>query len=78
MEINASHFITLLILGLFQAVNGSSCKWDILHCDRNEVSCDSKESILLNAKNPMNNEQCLAIKDESKGDYNKYNVSVIF
>ena len=78
MEVNISHFIFMLIVGYPIHVNGSSCKWDILHCDRNEVSCASKESILLNAKNPMNNEQCLAIKDENKGEYKNYQVSVDF
>ena len=58
------------------AVLGSPCKWDVKHCYEDEVSCDENESILLNAKRPLDEEHCLAIKDKDHGDYRNYEIEV--
>ena len=56
-------------------VQGSQCKWDVTDCKRNEISCGETQSILLDAKRPLDNEHCFAIKDKDYGDYRNYEIS---
>lgn len=58
------------------AVQGFSCKWDVFYCTRNEVSCGENDSILLDAKSPLDEEHCFAIKDKDNGDYGNYEIEV--
>ena len=58
------------------SANGNPCKWDVTYCNRNEVSCGERESILLDAKQPLDDEHCFAIKDKDYGDYRNYEVKV--
>ena len=37
-------------------VSGSVCSWKTMNCGRDEVLCDQKESVLLDAKNPQKTE----------------------
>ena len=58
------------------AVEGTTCKWDVMHCDKSEVLCSNDERILLDAKNPLNREHCFAVKDNDYGDFRNYEIKV--
>ena len=68
----------LLHLGvpILIAVEASSGKWDVMNCNQVELSYGDSESILLDAKRPLDEEQCIAIKDQDYGDYNNYEIEV--
>ena len=57
-------------------VEGSLCKWDVMHCNQVEFSCGETKSILLDAKRPLEEEHCIAIEDRDDGDYENYAVEV--
>jgi len=58
------------------AVEASSGKWDVMNCNQVELSYGDSESILLDAKRPLDEEQCIAIKDQDYGDYKNYEIEV--
>ena len=71
------HLLLLfLCLHVHHVVHGSSCKWDVSYCNQVEVSCGEIESILLDAKRPLDEEHCIAIKDKDYGDYRNYEIYV--
>ena len=79
METYEGHSLLLfiiLIIACSRYAEGSACKWDFFHCDRSEASCIPKETVLLNAKKPLADEQCFAIKDLDEGNYRNYEISV--
>ena len=57
------------------AVEASSGKWDVTNCNQVELSCGD-DSILLDAKRPLDEEQCIAIKDQDYVDYKNYEIEV--
>ena len=57
-------------------VYASLCKWDVSNCNQIEVSCGDKESVLLDAKRPLDEDHCIAIKDKDYGDYTNYEIDV--
>ena len=61
---------------LFDDVAGSTCSWDVFHCDQEEFLCNEEERILLNSKQPLNREHCLAIKDNKEEKFSNYAVEV--
>ena len=73
-------FLLRLVLMLFNQwasnVVGSSCSWDVLHCDQEEFLCNKEESILLNSKRPLDREHCLAIKKTKEEKFRNYVVEV--
>ena len=60
----------------FGMVSGSSCSWNVLHCDQEEFLCSEEESILLDSKVPPKHEHCLAIKDAKEGKFKNYAIEV--
>ena len=60
----------LVVAGIFAS------KWDVMNCNEAEVSSGNIESILLDAKRPLEEEQCIAIKDKDYGDYRNYEIEV--
>ena len=58
------------------AVEATSGKWDVMNCNQAEVSAGDNESVLLDAKRPLDEEQCIAIKDQDYGDYKNYAIEV--
>ena len=71
------HFsVLILVMQVQLSVQGSPCKWDVTQCNRNEVSCGENESILLDAKRPLDDEHCFAIRDKDNGDYRNYEINV--
>ena len=54
----------------------SASKWDVVNCNEAEVSSGDIESILLDAKRPLDEEQCIAINDKDYGDYRNYEIEV--
>ena len=68
--------ICIQIAICLRVVSGSVCSWKALHCDRDEVLCDEKESVLLDAKNPQNTDHCFAIRDTTLGKFRNYDVEV--
>ena len=57
-------------------VEASSGKWDVMNCNQVEFSWGDSESILLDAKTPLDEEQCIAINDKDYGNYNHYVIEV--
>ena len=60
----------------FGMVSGSSCSWNVLHCDQEEFRCSEEESLLLDSKIPPKHEHCLAIKDTKEGNLKNYAIEV--
>ena len=70
-------FVVLINIAVgIHVVFGSVCSWKAMHCDRDEVLCDEKESVLLDAKNPQNTEHCFAIRDKTIGKFSNYEIEV--
>ena len=69
-------FFSLFGIPFFIAVEASSGKWDVMNCNQVELSYGDSESILLDAKRPLDDEHCFAIKDKDNGDYRNYEVKV--
>ena len=65
-----------LVIHFLDVVEASSSKWDVMNCRQNEVSSGDNEIILLDAKRPLDEEQCIAIKDQDYGDYKNYVIEV--
>ena len=68
--------LTFIIFGIVRDVFGSTCSWDVYHCDQEEFLCNKEESILLNSKRPLNREHCIAIKNTKEGKFNNYAIDV--
>ena len=66
-------FIAFCVYCNHAEAQGTSCKWDVMHCDKSEVSCSDSESVLLDSKNPLNAEHCFALKDNDNGDFYMHN-----
>ena len=66
--------VCIHIANCFIIVSGSVCSWKAIHCDRDEIPCDQKESVLLDAKNPQKTEHCFAIRDTSLGKFRNYEI----
>ena len=47
-----------------------------MHCNQVEFSYGEDESVLLDAKIPLDEEHCIAIKDRDYGDYKNYKIEV--
>ena len=69
-------FIAFCVYGNQAEAQVTSCKWDVMHCDKSEVLCSKDESILLDSKNPLNAEHCFAIMDYDNGDFRNYEIQV--
>lgn len=70
------HIIWLFLsFGAYDA-SESGCSWSTFHCDRTEVLCKDRISVLLNAKNPLDQDHCLAINDEDNEKFRSYEVEV--
>jgi len=65
-----------LVSQVLVEIEASSTKWDVMNCNQAEVSSGDIESILLDAKRPLDEEQCIAINDKDYGDYNNYEIEV--
>ena len=77
MRIGLHVFFFNLVFQVQIAIQGTPfCKWDVTYCSRNEVSCGENESIFLDAKRPLDEEHCFAIKDKDSGDYKNYEIGV--
>ena len=77
--LNTGWYLVFLYLGVpaqIEVQGSLSCKWDVTYCNRNEFSCADEESIFLDAKRPLDEEHCFAIKDEDNGDYKNYEIEV--
>ena len=48
--------VCIHIANCFIIVSGSVCSWKAIHCDRDEIPCDQKESVPLDAKNHQKTE----------------------
>ena len=71
------NLITIFIIfGIVRDVFGSTCSWDVYHCDQEEFLCNKEESILLNSKRPLNREHCIAIKNTNEEKFNNYAIEV--
>ena len=68
--------LTFIIFGIVRDVFGSTCSWDVYHCDQEEFLCNKEESILLNSKRPLNREHCIAIKNTKEGKFDNYAIDV--
>ena len=71
--------VSFFLYFLIQAqivVQGISSKWDVVNCDRNEISLGENESVLLDTTRTIDQEHCFAIKDEDNGDYMEYMIEV--
>ena len=68
--------IWVVLTFTFCDASGNSCSWTTFHCDRDEVLCDEQESVLLNAKNPLQQEHCLAIEDKDYEKFQSYAIEV--
>lgn len=54
----------------------TTCSWDVMHCDREEILCNAEESILLDSKRPLPRTHCFAIKDLDEGRHRNYEIGV--
>ena len=70
------YLILQLGIQVLVVVEASSGKWDVMNCNQAEVSAGDNESVLLDAKRPLDEEQCIAIKDQDYGDYKNYAIEV--
>ena len=66
--------VCIHIANSIPTVSGSVCSWKTMNCGRDEVLCDQKESVLLDAKNPQKTEHCFAIRDASLGKFRNYEI----
>ena len=71
-----SVILTFIIFGIVPDVLGSTCSWDVYHCDQEEFLCNKEESILLNSKRHLNREHCIAIKNTNEGKFSNYAIDV--
>ena len=76
MHLGVQYLILQLGIQGLVVVEASSGKWDVMNCNQAEVSYGDYESILLDAKRPLDEEQCIAIKDQDYGDYKNYALEV--
>ena len=75
METLKMNLVSIFVFALaVHTVSGSTCSWDILHCDQEE--CNAEGSILLNSKRPLNREHCLAIKNSKEEKFQNYAIEV--
>ena len=75
MHLVLQYLFLQLSISVLAAVEASSGKWDVMNCNQVELSCGD-DSILLDAKRPLDEEQCIAIKDQDYGDYKNYEIEV--
>ena len=76
MHLILQYLFLQLSISALAIVEASSGKWDVMNCNQVELSYGDSESILLDAKRPLDEEQCIAIKDQDYGDYNNYVIEV--
>ena len=69
--------LSISVLANVEGKSKSSGKWDVTNCNQVELTCGD-DSILLDAKRPLDEEQCIAIKDQDYGDYKNYEIEVDF
>ena len=70
------NFIAFCVYCNQAEAQATSCKWDVMHCDKSEVLCSGGEQILLDSKNPLHADHCFAIKDNDNGDFRNYEIQV--
>ena len=75
MHLALQYLILQLGIQVLVVVEASSGKWDVMNCNQVELSCGD-DHILLDAKRPLDEEQCIAIKDQDYGDYKNYVIEV--
>ena len=76
MHLGLQILVLQLVIQVLVVVESSSTKWDVMNCNQVEVSSGDIESILLDAKRPLDEEQCIAINDKDYGDYKNYEIEV--
>ena len=77
MRLALQYLFLLQSISVIVAVEASPGKWDVTNCNQVELTCGD-DSILLDAKRPLDEEQCIAIKDQDHGDYRNYEIEVDF
>ena len=70
------HIVWLFLIYQYCAASDSGCNWSTFHCDRDEILCKGQESVLLNAKFPLDEEHCFAINDDHHEKFRSYEVEV--
>ena len=65
-----------LVAKMFCVASCSTCNWDVMHCDREEILCKPEESILLDSKRSLPRKHCFAIKDRNEGRHQNYEIGV--
>ena len=75
--------IVLALSFVWAACSEDSFKWDIINCDKaevthNDASDRGSEKILLDAANKLSNMtgHCVAIKDRAYGEFSNYEIRV--
>ena len=76
MHLGLQILVLQLVIQVLVVVESSSTKWDVMNCNQVEFSSGDIESILLDAKRPLDEEQCIAINDKDYGDYKNYEIEV--
>ena len=76
MRLALQFLILQLGIQALVVVEASSGKWDVMNCNKVELSLGANDGILLDAKRPLDEEQCIAIKDQDYGDYKNYEIKV--
>ena len=74
---DSGFFLFMSICVVLSGGQELDCKWDIHDCKQAEVICNPQEMIHLDTKGTESNqEHCLAIQDNEKGEFENYDIRV--